>query len=961
MSTPSPYTPYHAKYFAHDLTRQGGAGIDRLTRSLFDACVDLNPHQIEAALFALRSPLSKGVLLADEVGLGKTIEAGLVLCQFWAENKRRLLVICPASIRKQWSIELLEKFNLPSIVLESKLYRDLVRQGNPQPFESKSIVIISTHFASRYCDEIKAVGWDLVAIDEAHKLRNCYRQSNRMGQNIRWALEDRRKLLLTATPLQNSLLELYGLSTLIDEHAFGDLPSFRSQFTGVGGNLAELRDRLNGFCNRTLRKQVLEYIKYTGRSLVTQSFTPTEQENHLYDLVSAYLQREGTYAFPDSQRHLTVLILRKLLASSSQAIAGTLEAIRDRLAKLLKGVKERQSLLEHLVEGDELEDELLDEILDGEETDEEGTEDEDEPEIDMAKLAAEIDELDRYSQLARSITLDAKTRSLTTALGIGFAQMEKNGAAPKAVIFTESRRTQMYLKDFLEANGYAGKTITFSGTNNDPDSKRIYEQWLDQNRDTGKASGSRAVDTRTALIEHFENEGSILIATEAGAEGINLQFCSLVVNYDLPWNPQRIEQRIGRCHRYGQKFDVVVVNFINSCNAADQRVHELLSEKFNLFSGVFGASDEVLGTIESGLDFEKRILAIYQNCRTVEEIEAAFSQLQEEMDEQIQSRMAETRQVLLEHFDEDVHTRLRCNLEGTMEQLDNVGKQFWNVTHFALDGDAEFDDSALSFDLHRPPREDIRRGRYHLISKDGQNVLGEFLYRISHPLGEHVISSAKNAETPAAVVTFDITNHPTKISLVEELKGKGGWLTLQLLVVDSFEREEYLLFSGMDDSGQSISQETLEKLFNCSATCASVECQSSTAQERLVAEGQRIVQATINRSLEENNRFFNEERERLEKWAEDMEVAATKELRDTKEQIKTLSRQSRQAETIDEQHGFQEKIRAAEQKKRRLRQRIFDVEDEIAEKRDVLIESLERRMKQRSEVSTLFTIQWKVE
>src|SRR6476660_86516 len=137
-----------------------------------------------------------------------------------------------------------------------------------------------------------------------------------------------------------------------------------------------------------------------------------------------------------------------------------------------------------------------------------------------------------------------------------------------------------------------------------------------------------------------------MIATEAAAEGINLQFCSLVINYDLPWNPQRIEQRIGRCHRYGQRHDVVVINFVNERNDADRRVLELLAEKFSLFNGIFGASDEVLGTIESGMDFEKRILAIYQECRTPAEIEEAFRALQEEMDERIRTRMDDTRRML---------------------------------------------------------------------------------------------------------------------------------------------------------------------------------------------------------------------------------------------------------------------------------------------------------------------------
>ena len=257
-------TPHHAKYFAYDLTRCAPSGLDRLSMSLFDASVDLNPHQIEAALFALQSPLSKGVVLADEVGLGKTIEAGIVLCQYWAERKRRLLVICPASLRKQWALELSEKFNLPTLVLDAKSHRAQLQSGK-NPLDDAGVLIISFNYANALRTSIQAKGWDLVVIDEAHKLRNAYRPSNILGQGIRWATQDCRKLLLTATPLQNSLLELYGLSTLIDEHLFGDLNSFRAQYTGLDSNVAGLRARLSGFCRRTLRKQVMEYIRYTER------------------------------------------------------------------------------------------------------------------------------------------------------------------------------------------------------------------------------------------------------------------------------------------------------------------------------------------------------------------------------------------------------------------------------------------------------------------------------------------------------------------------------------------------------------------------------------------------------------------------------------------------------------------------------------------------------------------------
>jgi hypothetical protein len=957
---PALSTSYHACYFAHELTRQApSTGVDRLSSSLFDASVDLNPHQIDAALFALQSPLGKGVVLADEVGLGKTIEAGLILCQHWAERKRRLLVICPASLRKQWSLELEEKFNLPSLVLDAATYRRAIREGDPSPFLSDRVVIVSYNYASAMQGEVRAIGWDLVVIDEAHKLRNAYRSTNRTGQRLRWALEDRRKVLLTATPLQNSLLELYGLSTVIDEHIFGDAASFRSRYMRQDSDLAELRRRLVPFCKRTLRKQVLEYVQYTERRAITRPFQPTDEEHRLYEAVSAFLQREQSYAIPHQQRALTTLILRKLLASSSHAIAGTLQAMRERLEKLQDSGTESDAFVEQLVLAEELEDEYLDEA---EARSDDGAGDAaGRGGIDPERLASEIAELDRYASWAREIRVDTKSRTLLSALEVGFGEMQRMGANRKALIFTESRRTQDYLKSYLEANGHAGTIVLFNGSNTDPESRAVYDQWIRKNESTGRVSGSRPVDMRTALVEHFRDGAEIMIATEAAAEGINLQFCSLVINYDLPWNPQRIEQRIGRCHRYTQRHDVVVINFLNERNEADHRVLELLTEKFNLFSGVFGASDEVLGSLESGVDFERRIQEIYEQCRTPDEIEAAFQALRTEMDASISTRLEDTRRALLEHFDEDVHDRLRVQLDDARERLDHMSWLFWALSRFVLCERAAFDDQELAFDLHTPPLAELPRGRYHLISKTQPNVPGAFLYRLSHPLGEHVLAEGKRVPTPPAEVVFDITHHSTRIADVEALKGQSGWLTLQQLTIDSFEREEYLLFSAFDDAGRALDQETCEKLFRCGGAVRSFNGGPSLPEARLSREADRHAAATVARALERGNGLFNAERERLERWAEDMVLAAEKGLADTKAQVKALNRQARLATTTDEQHTIQTKLKELERTQRRQRQRIFDVEDEITDKRDELIADLEKRLHQKTHREPLFTIRWMVQ
>ena len=955
------FTAYHGKYTAYDLTKLAPPGSDdQLSMSLFDASVDLNPHQIEAAMFALQSPLAEGAILADEVGLGKTIEAGIVLCQKWAERKRKLIIICPAAIRQQWAAELTNKFNLPAVVVDARTYRQMKMEGIPFPLSQKRIVVLSYHYAAKLQDELRQVDWDLVVIDEAHKLRNSYRPSNRIGQALQRAVEGRKKLLLTATPLQNSLMEIFGLTNFIDPNIFGDANSFRSKYVNAGGDLPELRARLADFCKRTLRKQVLEYVKYTQRRAITQPFSPAENEQALYDGITRFLQREDTYSIPSQQRHLTVLILRKLLASSSQAIAGTLETLRARLVALQKGEPVKDDLAEVISFENELEEEILDEWGDEDPSDTTGSE-----QIDFAKLRREIDDISSLIQLAHSIQTDTKSKALLKALEIGFSEQERMGAKRKALIFTESRRTQDYLRDFLKRNGYANQVVTFSGTNSDRRAQDIYERWLVDPKSAMQITGSRAIDVRAALIEEFRDHASIMIATEAAAEGVNLQFCSQVINYDLPWNPQRIEQRIGRCHRYGQTHDVIVVNFLNERNDADKRVHALLTEKFNLFDGVFGASDEVLGTIESGVDFEKRILAIYQDCRTPEAIAAAFDELQTQLEEQIRSRMEDTRRALLENFDEDVHARLKLRLADAREQLDRVGRRFWDLTTAILADKAEFDEPNLAFDLLAPPTRDLRPGRYHLISRNSaadpaKNEHGYFLYRLSHPLGEHVIESAKAADTPVAELRFDVTNHPTRVAIVEALKGRRGWLTLRKLAVTTFETEEYLLFSGIDDNGRSIDHEACAKLFSVGAGVHPIDMPAPAIADRLQAEAEQHAKATLNRSLDANNKHFASARERLERWAEDKVYAAEKALKDTKEQIKGVRREARAATTLEEEAAIQAKLQELERRQRKQRQEIFNQEDEVADKRDELIANLQKRLSRGHSVELLFTVRWAV-
>lgn len=371
-------TDYQAKFLANFLTRRLPANdLNKLTASLQDAQVDLTPHQVEAASFAFKSPLSKGAILADEVGLGKTIEAGIILSQHWAEHKRRLLVICPANLRKQWSSELLEKFYLPSVILEAKSFNHAVEMGNLNPFNTDKIIICSYQFAKAKAPYIRHTDWNLVIIDEAHRLRNVYKPTNKTSNAIKDALKSRKKILMTATPLQNSILELYGLVSIIDDYVFGDLKSFKSQFSRnlEEEDYNELRNRLQPICKRTLRRQVLEYIKYTKRIAILEEFFPTKDEQKLYDLVTEYLSRPKLYALPNSQRQLMTLILRKLLASSTYAIYGTFCSLISRLENMLREC-----------EGLELEEGGIDDIHVDYEADDEWLDDEEVEEDEVKEL-----------------------------------------------------------------------------------------------------------------------------------------------------------------------------------------------------------------------------------------------------------------------------------------------------------------------------------------------------------------------------------------------------------------------------------------------------------------------------------------------------------------------------------------------------------------------------------------------
>lgn len=951
------YTAHQIRFFAEQLMlKRPQHSIDGLASSMSGVKVDLNPHQVDAALFALQSPLSDGALLADEVGLGKTIEAGLVLAQCWSERKRKILLIATASLRTQWRAELEEKFFINSEILESKNYNKSKKE-NPScnPFEMQdAVVICSYNFASNKMDDVRRVQWDLVIMDEAHKLRNVYKRSNVMGNRLKEVLRKRKKLLLTATPLQNNLMELYGLVSLIDEQVFGDPDVFREMYVNVTNRdlrNQQLKLRLQNFCKRTLRNQAQGYINppFTNRIAITQPYNPSPEEEELYNGVSNYLQRDRLYAFPQGQRQLLMLVARKLLASSSMAIHGTLSTVIERLNLKLNDYRVQ------LNPSDFDDYDGIEELID----EEAGDDDQGATELleaDCEGIKNEIEELQRYAALAESITTNAKGDNLLLALDKGFKKNEEVGGARKAVIFTESKRTQKYLMNLLSQHGYEGEIVFLDGSNSDPKSMQVYKEWKERHKNDGKLSGSLAADKKAAIVEEFRDRASILIGTEAAAEGINLQFCNIIVNYDLPWNPQRIEQRIGRCHRYGQKNDVIVINFLNRKNDADARVFQLLSEKFRLFDGVFGSSDEVLGAIEDGVDFERRILEIYQTCRGPEEIKAAFDKLKDELAEQIDERITEAKQAILENFDEDVSKRLKGCHDDTKAGLDKFSRWLWDF--FMMRG-AERVEPLNQFRFIYT--ENGEQNTYNLKWKDADEQNDVFLRR-DDPLCQKWLTEVMAESVAPVAIQFTHTTLPSEehISFLDAHPNLKGVISIDKLVHKSISDEEHLITSVVTEDGTVVDIDTVNRIMELPATIVG-DCSQEITE--LIAVKRALIQAQKDEIAERNKHYFMAEVDKLEAYTEDLKEGLQKYLKTTRKAIAEKKKEARALKdsgTLAEMVTVQEEKNRLESELKRRQRELYEEEDRLERERDAFLEDIRNRLNGEISTETIMTFSFEI-
>lgn len=953
-----------AKYWALEvLTSNNQNDLNSISGSLGSSKIDMNPHQIEAALFALKSPISQGVILADEVGLGKTIEAGIVISEYFSRGQTSILVVAPASLCQQWQTELQDKFDLPSQIIDTKIYKDSLK-NDEDILNFKGITICSYNCAVQLKIVMKKQDWNLVVIDEAHKLRNFYKGETKIAEGINEAFLGKKKLLLTATPIQNSLMDIFSLVSIIDTSILGNEYSFMENYLYSDRRHNELKNRLKCVLHRTLRKDVLEYIKYTNREAMTVAFNPTPAEEELYKEVSAYIRDISQVAITTNFRTLIVLMIRKLMSSSTAAVKGTLEGLMDRLIKIEKNGGNLDELGQ-LIHDEDLLDEYKDVLDDFRLPLKKRTN------SSMAEIQAEKAYLQKLIKMASAIKVDGKTEHLIEAIEQGFTKIKEKGGQRKAIIFTESNRTLNYLYDYLSSHGFNGKIVTFNGQNNSPLCNQIYSDYVEKH--SSELTGSRPNDMKKALVNAFKEDAEIMIATEAAAEGLNLQFCSLLVNYDLPWNPQRIEQRIGRVHRYGQKCDVVIINFINKKNVADVRLYDILQHKFKLFDGVFGASDEILGTLSDGVDFEKAVASIFDLCRTTEEINRAFDELQQSLGIQKDAKMEETKQLVLENLNPTTQEKLHIMKKRVEDYLERRKQIFWDLTvvmlkknhpemfineHTKVFGQFKeqvfnlpseinfaksfnyclnFNKREINYDLLTPrERKALNRAAttYNPDSNFGKRILGEAFALSAEPLHLHLKATDK---------------------LKSRQKGR---LMLSLFKMTQPENVNYLITTIMSDSGSLLNLRAEDIFDNVVATGEPIlmgyQDLLRQIHEQNVAKYEKSEKKRIDNIL-------RAEVDKLNRWLIDEKQAIHLKGDKLKNKITSLKRQFKLEKNFNTKLAIDAEIKKLQAEMNNNEFNTFDIERELEKKCNRLVGGKKRSLKMDYSIEPVFNITWEVE
>ncbi|MFR9540289.1 MAG: DEAD/DEAH box helicase [Rikenellaceae bacterium] len=554
--------------------------------------INIYPYQIAAALFAMRSPYLKGVILADEGSLGKTYEALLISAQRWYEGRDKQLIVLPTNLVQQWVKKIEEGFTLPYVLIDTD---ERLREYSDNPFDQSAIVITTYDFAVAKSELIESIKWDLVIFDEASIFAKSYTGDNKTSSTLKQATEGTFRVLLTPTPITMSIMDVYGLLWFIDETILPDEKEFYNRYFRKPENYHELTSWVSNYCFRTLKSQVSEYVNFSFRVPYTISYDLSKEELELYTKLNNYLDRETKLAYPKMEKYDLTLMYHHTLSSSTEALCRTLEGAIGR-------------------------------IPDGEER----------------------DNLKEIVLCCEKLVVGSKMRKLAEVLKAVFQRLKANKYQQKAIIFTDNKITQSRLHKLLIESGYGA--ITYSGNNS-----RDY-----------------------SIMEQFRCDDSvqILIATDDAAKGIDIEFCPVVVNYDLLYNAVELEQRITRCHRQGQKSDTLVVNLLCKENFADVRIMELINKRVLQFGGIFGLSDNILG------NFNVSINEVLFQLRPAKDIEMEFARNLAQHKSENRALVESTEQSIFRTFTSEVARKVTITPDYIEDKIKSINDTLWEVARW---------------------------------------------------------------------------------------------------------------------------------------------------------------------------------------------------------------------------------------------------------------------------------------
>ncbi len=941
--------PIHRRYHAEELVRLRRASEKRrYVAAQRRGRVDPNPHQIEAVMFALERIPQGGCILADEVGLGKTIEAGLVVAQLLAEGTSRVLIIVPRPLLGQWQAELRDLFGIDA--------RDA--SDDNVDVAAAGVFIAGREFAGGergFRRLQQAPPFELFLIDEAHEVfAGIHRRYDKDGvyneasphahtaHRVRALMGNGMApvLLLTATPMQNSLDELWALVQYIDRTGtlLGDQPTFDQLFkasAGGGGSesngagveqAAELQRRLRRVVKRTLRRQAMPYLDrpFVGRQAKLFAYRMSAAEKALYDDVTGYLLEPDLAAFSGRARQLQVIGFLRRMASSKAALAASLKGVAARLQRMRQG-----DPAEDAADLDDLEDE----------PDPAPTTADDAapvpaspPRSDVAQIAEELDRVQNFIRRAETLPDDTKAEGLVEVVR---GLLDRPSDRRKVLIFTESLTTQDYLRGLLvEKTTLNEQDITlFRGVNDSPRAAEALRVWREEeDAETPRhLRASLAVAVRLALVHEFKTRSTVMIATEAGAKGLNLQFCDTIVNYDLPWNPQRIEQRIGRCHRYGQKRDVTVINFLAEDNQAQVLTFDILSSKLDLFGKVLDMSDVVLQTPRSdssaalasalGPDFQAQVRRIWERARTIDDVEAELRQLRDTLEERRRD---------LDRTHERTVGLIEQRLDASVRQVfDRIQKELAPALA-ELDGELKAVLCAY-LDAQGIAWGESKRAGHRLLhfgassrlpvpfAEGGSVVLGGALglngadpLHVGHPLVQAAVASAREDCAGQYRVRFRL--NATAPKALRTRRGSRGRLALTRIRYEGFEPEERLRVTAVFDDAEVLrpAEAALELLRQ---PCEDI-AESATPLEITDAHLDEVVDEELfeeqGRVADVNQQGFEQTMTQLEQYLADRALVLRREQRRQTRRLAAAERQRDQSVGADSRARAERNVVEAE-------------------------------------------------